>query len=223
MDRVTIKSYPNGLSLFLDNEGTFDELLQEIALKFQKSAGFFKDATLVLSIDGRELSLKEERAIIRAIEDNSKISICSIAGKDKEKEVLFDTKIQSLKKIMEYSRVEIKENKIIWGTILAGESVESDMTIIVLGDIEKNASVTSEKDIIVFGTIYGEVHAGVDKNRNHFIFASSMDPQKVCLGSTDLQIDKKMRKQIKKDSRIIFCKQEEITIQPIKKGIFEDR
>ena len=46
---VIIKSFPNGLSIFLDSDISFDQLLEEIAMKFRESANFFKDASMVLS------------------------------------------------------------------------------------------------------------------------------------------------------------------------------
>lgn len=38
---VIIKSFPNGLSIFLDSELPFSQLLEEIAVKFSESANFF--------------------------------------------------------------------------------------------------------------------------------------------------------------------------------------
>ena len=53
---VIIKSFPNGLTIFLDSELPFSQLLEEIAMKFSESANFFKDASMVLSFEGRELT-----------------------------------------------------------------------------------------------------------------------------------------------------------------------
>lgn len=193
MERVTIKSYPNGLSLFLDKEGTLDEILLEIGNKFQKSSDFFKNATLVLSIDGRELSIEEERLVIAAIENNSKITICSIAGKDNEKEIQFEHKMQTLKNTFTFNRVEIKEDKIIWGSVIKGEDIETDARVIILGNIEKGASVVSEKDILVLGTIYGEAHAGLDKKSNYFLYASSIDTERINVAKESIFLDKKLQ------------------------------
>ena len=53
---VIIKSFPNGISIWLDDEMPFSQLIQEVAFKFKESAHFFKDASMVLSFEGRELS-----------------------------------------------------------------------------------------------------------------------------------------------------------------------
>ena len=50
---VIIKSFQHGLSIWLDEEMPFSQLIEEIAFKFRESAHFFKDASMVLSFEGR--------------------------------------------------------------------------------------------------------------------------------------------------------------------------
>ena len=45
---VIVKSFQNGLILYLDKEIEFEELLEEAAAKFKESERFFKDAALSL-------------------------------------------------------------------------------------------------------------------------------------------------------------------------------
>ncbi len=62
---VIIKSFPNGLSIYLDAEMPFSQLLEEIAVKFKESANFFKDASMVVSFEGRELTFSVSWARMR--------------------------------------------------------------------------------------------------------------------------------------------------------------
>ena len=64
---VIIKSFPNGLSLYLDETLPFEMLLEEIAVKFKESAQFFKDAHMGISFEGRKLTEEEERIILDVI------------------------------------------------------------------------------------------------------------------------------------------------------------
>ena len=64
---VIIKSFQHGISLHLPQDDSMDEILEKIAIKFKESAAFFKDAKMVLSIDGRSLSDEEEKQVIDAI------------------------------------------------------------------------------------------------------------------------------------------------------------
>ena len=67
---VILKSFSSGISIIMDPDIPFDELLQDIALKFQESDGFFKDASVAISLEGRVLSEKDERSILDTITEN---------------------------------------------------------------------------------------------------------------------------------------------------------
>jgi septum site-determining protein MinC len=222
IERVTIKSYPNGISLFLDKKVKFEELLLEIGRKFNKGADFFKDATLVLSIEGRILSIEEERLVLQTIEKNSRLCICSIAGKDESIELLFENRIKKLRKISNFNQVEIKENKIIRNSLTDMQSIESDTTVIILGNVEKGSSVTSEKDILILGTLYGEARAGVDKKKDHFIFASVMEPESITIGDENFDLNKKFIKKNKKTAQIAYIENKKIVITQVEKVLFEE-
>ena len=81
---VIIKSFPNGISLYLDEEMPFSELLGEVAVKFKEASHFFKDASMALSFEGRSLSEQEERQLVSTINANSSLNIVCIIGKNDE-------------------------------------------------------------------------------------------------------------------------------------------
>ena len=69
---VIIKSFQHGISLHLPNEGNMEDIIEKVSSKFSDSAAFFKDAKMVLSIEGRILSDEEEKALEqKAIENAS--------------------------------------------------------------------------------------------------------------------------------------------------------
>ncbi len=219
---VLIKSYPNGILVNINQEAEFGEVIKELAVKFRKSSGFFKDATLVLSIEGRELSIAEEHTVVQTIEENSELSICSIVGKDKQKEIFFEKRMELLKQMARQNQVVVKENRIITGCVSSGQSIESDSTIIVIGDVLKGASVVSEKDVIILGTLYGEAIAGVDKKKNHFVYATCMQPESVGIGNMIREFDKKELKKMKKDVQLICLKGQDLHLQKLDQYVFED-
>ena len=55
-EAVLIKSFPNGITLRLDGELPFEELLTEISYKFSEARAFFGKVSMALSIEGREVS-----------------------------------------------------------------------------------------------------------------------------------------------------------------------
>ena len=103
---VIIKSFPNGLTIFLDSEIPFSQLLEEIGMKFSESANFFKDASMVLSFEGRELSEQEERQIVDMITANSRLNIVCIMGKDKETDRNFLRALQQFSFHQECSKTQ---------------------------------------------------------------------------------------------------------------------
>ena len=61
---VIIKSNKYGLTVILDDKMPFQELLLDIADKFQESANFFRNAKMAVTFRGRVLNREEERQVI---------------------------------------------------------------------------------------------------------------------------------------------------------------
>lgn len=167
---VIIKSFQHGISLHLPQDDSMDEILEKIAIKFKESAAFFKDAKMVLSIDGRSLSDEEEKQVIDAIESNSEIKILCLIGKDAE------TENQILKALEQYQNIATdKETQNLGqfykGSLKNGQVLETDSSIIILGDVNPGANVISKKDIIIIGGLYGNAYAGGNGESGHYIIA----------------------------------------------------
>ena len=79
---VVIKSNKYGITLFLDKELPFKELLTEVGEKFKASSKFFHNAQMALAFEGRTLSKEEQIEIIRVIQENSTLEILCIIEKD---------------------------------------------------------------------------------------------------------------------------------------------
>ena len=179
---IVIKSFQHGISLHLPKDGTMEELLDKIAFKFKESAAFFKDAKMVLSLEGRVLSADEETAIIETIEANSDIQILCLIGKDEE------TNSQILKAYDQYQNIA-EENKdqnlgqFYKGSLKSGQVLETDSSIIILGDVNPGANIISKKDIIIIGGLYGNAYAGGSGEENHYIIALDISPE--CLKIND--------------------------------------
>ena len=70
-----IKSFPNGINLILKEDVNFEDLLNEIGDKFEKSRPFFGNASMALSFEGRNLSEEEETKIVDVINKCSDIDV----------------------------------------------------------------------------------------------------------------------------------------------------
>ncbi len=86
---VILKSFSGGICVILDDTIPFEELLNDIASKFKEADNFFRDAAVAISLEGRELTEIQEREILDAITQNSRLNVLCLIGKDEEKNANF--------------------------------------------------------------------------------------------------------------------------------------
>ena len=219
---VIIKSFPNGLSIFLDSELPFSQLLEEIAMKFSESANFFKDASMVLSFEGRVLSDQEERQIVDVISANSRLKIVCIMGKDEETERNF---VKALQQLSFHQEVMENAGQFYKGTLKEGQILETENSIIVLGDVYPGACIISSKDIVVLGGLYGQAYAGGNGEDGHFVVALEMSPEKLKIGDFKYKTSEKQSKwsiKPKIQPKIAYVNDARVFIEPITKELLND-
>ena len=83
-----IKGSKSGITVYLDKDMPFEELLDCISEKFKSASKFFNNANMAISFDGRELSTEEEKKILDVISDVSELNIvCVLDENNSIKEV----------------------------------------------------------------------------------------------------------------------------------------
>ena len=93
---VIIKGSNSGITVFLDSEMAFEDLLESVSEKFKSASKFFNNANMAISFDGRDLSAEEEKRILKGKIDfeNGRMAIrsfwlriptpvCALARNDK--------------------------------------------------------------------------------------------------------------------------------------------
>lgn len=174
---VILKSFPNGISVIMDSAISFEDLLENIALKFREADGFFKNASVALSLEGRELTENQEREILDAITQNSRLNILCLMGKDEEKNLKF----LGVQNHLNFQEDE-NSGQFYRGTLHEGASLETEHSIIILGDVCEGSNVYSNKDVVILGALRGDVYAGAGGNNNHFVVALDMNPRFLQIG-----------------------------------------
>lgn len=171
---VVIKSNKYGITLFLDKDTAFPELLKAIGEKFKSSSQFFKDAQMALAFEGRTLSREEQLEVIRVIQENSALEILCVMEQDALKE-------SYMKQALEERQKERASNdgRFYKGTLRSGQVLESETSIIILGDVNPGATVVSKGNVVVLGTLKGTIHAGAAGNENTFVAALNMAPMQI--------------------------------------------
>ena len=59
-NKIVIKSSKSGMTVILDPDCGFEELIAELAAKFRENARFWGNIQMALMLEGRELTSKEE-------------------------------------------------------------------------------------------------------------------------------------------------------------------
>lgn len=212
---VIIKSFQNGISVILDEELSFDELLSEVAFKFRESAAFFGEAKMAVSFEGRLLSEKEEKRLVKTISHNSRLNIVCLVGRDEERNQTF------LKAIQQVDRRDDNEGQFYKGTLKNGDTLEVDSSIVIVGDVNPGARVVAKKDIIIIGGLYGEAYAGADGDETHFITALEMSPEKIKIGDFKYHTKEKAKWSIrpKIQPKIAYVKDGRVLVEPLTKEL----
>ena len=171
---VVIKSNKYGITLFLDRNIPFRELLEAIAEKFRSTADFFHDARMALAFEGRRLNREEQLAVIRTIEENSSLEVLCVLEQDELKESF-------MKQVVEGRQAERDSGsgRFYKGTLRSGQVLESETSIIILGDVNPGATIVSKGNVVVLGNLKGIIHAGAAGNEDSFVAALNMTPMQI--------------------------------------------
>lgn len=219
---VIIKSFPNGISVYLDNEIPFSELLAEVAAKFKEAAHFFKDASMALSFEGRELSQQEEKQLVNAISANTSLNIVCIIGKNDETNKNY---VKALQRLAEHQKAMDNAGQFYKGTLKDGQIIETENSIIILGDVYPGASVYSSKDIIVIGGLFGQAFAGGNGESGHYVVALEMSPEKLKIGDFKYKTSEKQSKwpiKPKVQPKIAYVIDGRVLMEPITKELLNE-
>ena len=218
-DNILIKKFPNGIRLYLNPDLDFEELLKEIAAKFNQSRQFFRDARVALAFEGREITDDEERQIITTIQLNSDIDILCIIGKNEETDRNFVKAIQKV----DFQHTD-NYGHFYRGTLKNNQKIEVDSSVVILGDVYPGSCIVASKDIIILGGLFGEAYAGAGSEESHYIVALEMSPEKIKIGDFRYKPQEKHRWGIKPkvQPKVAYVKDKHIVIEPITKDLLEN-
>lgn len=218
---VIIKSFQNGISVYLNEEIPFLDLLDEVVFKFRESRNFFKNAKMAISLEGRTLTEEEERMVLNAICENSDLHIVCLVGKDEEKNQNYLKAIQQL----EYrNSEEDNDGHFYRGTLKDGQILETESSIVVLGDVYPGSAIISTKDIVILGGLFGKAYAGGNGSEGHFVAALEMAPERLQIGDFKYKCGKQMKWSIKPkvQPKIAYVKDNKVVMEPITKELLSD-
>ena len=154
-ETVVIKGNKSGMTVILDDQVPFDELLLHVAKKFRESARFWGSVQMTLSLEGRPLSAREELMIVDQISENSGIEILCLLDRDL-------SRIERCEKALNERLMELssRTGQFYKGNLKRGETLESEASIVIIGDVGHGAKVMARGNIIVLGFLLRHHGAG---------------------------------------------------------------
>ena len=208
---VVIKSSKAGMTVILDPELPFDELLDAIGKKFSESARFWGSVQMTLTLEGRELTPEEEFLIVDTITRNSQVEILCLLDTDAER-------IERCEKALNDKLMELNSQtgQFYRGSLKKGDSLESEASIVVIGDVDHGARIIAKGNIIVLGELKGTAAAGMAGNREAVVVALEMAPTQIRISDATSRFNEK-NKRLGRGPMIASVEQDEVLIRPIKK------
>ena len=175
-NNVVLKGYKDGILLVLNDQVSFDEILESLKDRMKASAKFLGNAHMSMKFEGRELSTDEQKEILRVISENSELDIiCVIDGNETNETILKSSMEQAI------GSLSTKSAQIYQGVLCSGRRLETESSIVIIGNVEKGAEVVSGGSIIVIGDLCGTATAGTNFNRDSFVFAAQMHPENISI------------------------------------------
>ena len=223
--QVIIKANTNGLSVYLDPDIPFDELLDMVYIKFSESAKFFKGATMAATFEGRHLSNEQTDLLTNAICSASGVDIACVIDKDPEREAMYarylDAPRPSVYKDPDPQPTSGSCAPFYKGTLRSGQSLESDGNIVILGDVNPGARISAAGNIVVLGALRGEAYAGCMGACEAVVIALEMTPITLTIGDYTYHPRKKTDDD-KKTMKIAYVRDDDIKVKALNKESIDE-
>lgn len=213
---VIIKGNHYGLTVFLDPERPFPELMEYLGTKIRDSAGFFRGAKMALSFEGRTLTPEETNQAVNTICENSEIKISCVIDTDKAREDFF-------RRVLEEEEEKTggrnqTDGEFYKGTLRSGQMLEAEGSVIMLGDVNPGARITARGNIIVLGAMRGTAIAGLGGNPHAVIVALDLNPIQIRIGDFS---ERPVRQREHSGPRIAYLDMGRIRMEPLCKEVID--
>ena len=213
---VVIKSSKAGMTVILDPELPFDELLDAIGKKFSESARFWGSVQMTLTLEGRDLTAAQEFAIVDTITKNSQIEVLCLLDTDAER-------IERCEKALNDKLMELNSQtgQFYRGTLKRGDCLESEASIVIIGNVDHGARVTAKGNVIVLGELKGTVTAGVSGKPQAVVMALDMAPLQIRIGDMSSRFNER-NKRLGRGPMIALAEDGAIVMRSLKKSFLNN-
>lgn len=214
---IVLKSNAYGLTLMLDPEVPFSQLLEDAIEKFKQAEKFFKNAQMAITCKGRLLSDEEEFTLVSALSEYAHIHVVCLVDEVKEHSDFYR---EAITRVLNQSG---EQAHIHQGTVKNGQTVHSDGTLIILGDVNPGGAVSAGGSVIILGCCMGQVTAGSFGRTDAFAAGLVLKPSLLRVGDRAARpaITKRVdRGEYSNDPKIAYIKDGHLVLEPLKGSVF---
>lgn len=179
---VVLKSGKNYITLVLDDEISYEELLGAIVNKFIENQQFFGSQPFAITFEGRDLSEREQNIIIDALTEYTSVKITRIIENDEIK--AYAAEKEGYDRSLPVGNPSQNNCLFLERDIKTGERITATDNLIIEGNVEEGAIIKAGANIIVKGALFGQAIAGDNpKIINAYIKADKFNPENIRIGS----------------------------------------
>ncbi|ALX48205.1 septum site-determining protein MinC [Lentibacillus amyloliquefaciens] len=165
---ITIKGTKDGLTLFINDQESFDYAIDELAEKLS------------------EYNPKKDEPIVpvtvklgnRYINDEQKQQLHELIGKHNRLSIeVFDSNVIHRDEALKWK--EETDIKVVNKVVRSGQVLENVGDLLLVGDVNPGGKVSATGNVFVMGSLMGIAHAGKNGDREAVIAASYMKPSQL--------------------------------------------
>lgn len=162
-----IKGTKEGLTLFIDDQRSFHQVLKELSnTTIFDNPSPKQHVPITVQLGKRYINDKERNKIKKIIEERSPLLVTSF-----DSEVILKEEAQQL--------ASEQETKVIQQIVRSGQVVEEIGDVLLIGDVNPGGTIRATGNIYVMGNLLGVAHAGIQGDREAIIVASYMNPSQL--------------------------------------------
>lgn len=165
---ITIKGTKDGLTLFIDDRGSFDDVIDELSDKLSEYTPKKDEPVVPVTVKLGD----------RYINDSQKQQLHELIGNHNRFTIdFFDSNVVHRDEALTWK--EDSDVKVINRIVRSGQVLENVGDLLLIGDVNPGGKVITTGNVFIMGNLLGIAHAGANGDRHAVIAASYMKPSQL--------------------------------------------
>lgn len=182
---VTIKGTKDGLTLYLDDECSYETLILELEEMLSSKQYVQENGPLIGVIvkSGRRLLTDDQEQTVKTVIRKKKTLFVETI----ESDVMTKAEAMKLKKETEVAKAA--------RIVRSGQVLRAEGDLLLIGDVNPGGTVIANGSIYILGALRGTAHAGCSGNTRAIIAASVMAPAQLRIHESHSQSPERVREE----------------------------